>query len=998
VLFADLKGSMELLADRDPEDARKLLDPVLERMMEAVHRYEGTVNQVMGDGIMALFGAPLAHEDHAVRACYAALRMQESVKRYAEEVFRSDGVPVQIRVGLNSGEVVVRAIGSDLHMDYSALGQTTHLAARMEQMAQPGTILLTPETLALAEGFVLVTSRGLVSVKGLARPIDVFELAGPAAVRNRLHAAASRGLTRFVGRDAEMDLLRRALERAGEGRGQVVALLGEPGVGKSRLAWEFTHSHRSQGWLVLETASVSYGKATTFFPVIELLRSYFGIEPRDDARRMREKVTGKLLSLDRALEPVLAVFLSLLDVPVEDSAWTQLDPPQRRRQTLEALKRLVLRESHVQPVLLVIEDLHWIDAETQAWLDLLVEGLPAARLLLLVNYRPEYGHGWGSKTYYQQIRLDTLPAGTAGELLEGLLGGGAGMPEVGRLLVGRTQGNPFFLEESVRALVETGALAGDRGAYRLERPVDAVQVPATVQAVLAARIDRLPPNDKALLQTAAVIGKDVPLPLLEAIQALPGEELERGLERLQAAEFLYQAALFPEREYTFKHALTHDVAYQSLLRSTREQSHRRIARTLAERFPDIADTRPELVAHHYSEGGLVGEAVTYWHLAGMRALERFANEDAIRYLTQALRGLGDIDAGARRRRELDLQIALAGAFHSAKGQAAPEVASAYERARELCAGPEDARQHFRVLLGLYRCYGGRGQAVAAELVEELYALAERSRDPDLLVEAHMARGTMLLGGGALVEALTHLDRASAIYDRERHRSHAVMYNVDPGVVSHSRASWALWALGYPDQALARSGEGLALGRAQGHPNSLGMALSWAAMLHQFRREPRAVEEIAEATVALATEHGLQQWIVTGTFLRGWAMMALGRRDGGLAQMTEAYAAYRALGLALNQSWWIDMLRRRGLLVLGQARNQERVAEAEGCFRSALDIARRQKARAFELRTATSLGHWLVDQGRRDEARDVLADIYGWFTEGFETEDLRDAKALLESVG
>jgi predicted ATPase len=367
------------------------------------------------------------------------------------------------------------------------------------------------------------------------------------------------------------------------------------------------------------------------------------------------------------------------------------------------------------------------------------------------------------------------------------------------------------------------------------------------------------------------------------------------------------------------------------------------------------------------------------------------------------------------------------------------VASAYERARELCTGPDDAVQHFRVLLGLYRCYGGRGQAVATELVEELYALAERSGGPDLLLEAHMARGTILLGGGALVEARTHLDRASAIYDRERHRSHAVMYNVDPGVVSHSRASWALWALGYPDQALARSGEGLALGRAQGHPNSLGMALSWAAMLHQFRREPRAVEEIAEATVSLATEHGLQQWIVTGTFLRGWAMMALGRRDGGLARMTEAYAAYRALGLVLNQPWWIDMLaeayaaagqpaaglsllqeaaqplislgggafgsfhsaevlRRRGLLVLGQARNQERVAEAEGCFRSALDIARGQKARAFELRTATSLGHCLVEQGRRDEARDVLADVYGWFTEGFETEDLRDAKALLESVG
>src|SRR5262245_5900974 len=301
VLFADLKGSMELLANRDPEEARKILDPVLEHMMEAVHRYEGTVNQVMGDGIMALFGAPLAHEDHAVRACYAALRMQESVKRYADGVFRRYGVPVEIRVGLNSSEGVVLAIGSDLHMDYTAVGQTTHLAARLEQMASPRTIFLTPETLALSEGFVQVTSRGTVPIKGLATPIEIFELIGASPVRSRLHAAAARGLTRFVGRDGEIELLRQALGRAGEGHGQVVAIVGEPGVGKSRLVWEFTHSHRSQGWLVLETASVSYGKATTYFPVIELLRSYFGIEPRDDTRKMREKVTGKLLSLDRAL-------------------------------------------------------------------------------------------------------------------------------------------------------------------------------------------------------------------------------------------------------------------------------------------------------------------------------------------------------------------------------------------------------------------------------------------------------------------------------------------------------------------------------------------------------------------------------------------------------------------------------------------------------------------------------------------------------------------------
>ncbi len=397
VLFADLKGSMELLADRDPEQTRKLLDPVLEHMMDAVHHYEGTVNQVMGDGIMALFGAPLAHEDHAVRACYAALRMQESVRHYADEVRRAEGIPIQIRVGLNSGEVVVRSIGSDLHMDYTAVGQTTHLAARMEQLATPGTTRLTGDTLRLAEGFVQVAALGPVPVRGVAAPIEVFELVGPSVTRTRLQAAAARGLTPFVGRDGELDHLRQALDRTHDGRGQVVAVVGEPGVGKSRLFWEFIHSHRTRDWLVLESSSVSYGKATAYLPVIDLCKSYFGIEARDDSRKIREKVTGKLLTLDEALGPMVPGFLSLLEVPIDDASWEALDAGQRRRRTVDGLRRMLLRESQVQPLCVVFEDLHWVDAESQGLLDALVESLPTARLLLLVNYRPEYVHGWGSK-------------------------------------------------------------------------------------------------------------------------------------------------------------------------------------------------------------------------------------------------------------------------------------------------------------------------------------------------------------------------------------------------------------------------------------------------------------------------------------------------------------------------------------------------------------------------------------------------------------------------
>ena len=474
VLFADLKGSMELLAERDPEEARKILDPVLEHMMEAVHRYEGTVNQVMGDGIMALFGAPLAHEDHAVRACYAALRMQESVSRYAEEVRRTEGMLIQVRVGLNSGEVVVRSIGSDLHMDYTAVGQTTHLAARMEQIAAPGSILMTNDTLRVAEGYVEVKPLGPVNVKGLSEPLEVYEVTGAGPVRTRLQASAARGLTRFVGRDTEMEQIRRALDRAGQGHGQVVAVVGEPGVGKSRLFYELTHSHRTHDWLTIESGSVSYGKATAYLPVTDLLKTYFKISDRDRHREIREKIAGKLLILDRALEPMLPAFLALLDVPVEDRQWQNLDPPQRQQRTLDALKRLLLRESQVQPLLVIFEDLHWIDSETQAVLDALIESLPASRVLLLVNYRPEYQHAWGGKTYYRQLQMDPLLPEGAEELLRALVGDGGDLQSLKRLLIERTEGNPFFLEESVRTLIETRVLVGERGAYRVTRPVENV--------------------------------------------------------------------------------------------------------------------------------------------------------------------------------------------------------------------------------------------------------------------------------------------------------------------------------------------------------------------------------------------------------------------------------------------------------------------------------------------------------------------------------------------
>jgi class 3 adenylate cyclase len=737
VLFADLKGSMELLADRDPEEARKLLDPVLERMMEAVHRYEGTVNQVMGDGIMALFGAPLAHEDHAIRACYAALRMQDSVRRYAEDVRRTEGIPIQIRVGLNSGDVVVRSIGSDLRMDYTAVGQTTHLAARMEQMAMPGSILIPDPTLALAEGYVIVKPLGPMPIKGLEVPIEVYEVTGAATVRSRIHAAAARGLTRFVGRDSEMDQLRQALARAGAGQGQVVAVIGEPGVGKSRLYWEFTHSHRILGWLIVESGSVSYGKASAYLPVIDLLRAYFQIEAADDARKIREKVTGKLLSLDRALEPVLPPLLGLLDVPVEDAEWQRLEPSQRRQRTLDGVKHLLLRESQVQPLIVMFEDLHWIDTETQALLDSLVESLPTARLLLLVNYRPEYQHGWAGKSYYRQLRIDPLPPETADELLRALVGEDSTVEPLKRLLIERTEGNPFFLEESVRTLVETKVLVGERGAYRLVKITESLQIPATAKSILAARIDRLAPGDKRLLQAAAVIGKDVPFTLLQAIAEEPEEMLRRGLATLQAAEFLYESRLFPDLEYTFRHALMQEVAYASLLAVRRQTLHAAAGRAIEALYAGRLDQAYDRLAYHYSKTDNASKAVEYLTRFAEKAAGMYAHGEAVTALQEALGHADRLPIEERDRHRLDLAVRQAESLHFlGRRQEILKLLLRHQEPVEQLGDPSLAGQYHFWLGWAYAWLGHRAEA--AQHLSRSLQEATRSGDAALMGRVHRA--------------------------------------------------------------------------------------------------------------------------------------------------------------------------------------------------------------------------------------------------------------------
>jgi class 3 adenylate cyclase/tetratricopeptide (TPR) repeat protein len=900
VLFADLKGSTELIRDLDPEAAQHLLDPALQRMMDAVHRFEGTVNQVLGDGIMALFGAPIAHEDHALRACYAALAMQAELRRYAEAVRRSHGLEVQLRVGLNSGDVVVRTIGNDLHMDYSAVGPTTHLAARMEQLATPGTIRLPAATLRLVEGLVRVTALGPMPVKGLTEPVEVFELLGATPVRRRLQAAVARGLTRFVGRDQELVALTQALAQAVQGQGQLVALLGEAGVGKSRLVYEFIHSHATQGWRVLESASVSYGKATPYFPVIDLLRRYAHVDDTDDVRTIRAKVTGQVLTLDETLQDALLALLALLDALPDDSLFRQLDPTQRRQRTLTALKRVLLRESQMQPLLMVFEDLHWIDTETQALLDSLVESLPTAQMLLLVNYRPEYQHGWGSKIYYAQLRLDPLPPASAAEILQALLGDDPSLAPLTSLLIARTAGNPFFLEESVRTLVETGGLMGETGAYRLAQPLQSIQVPATVQAVLAARIDRLPAEAKRLLQTAAVIGTEVSFPLLATIADLQDTDLHRHLTHLQAAEFLYETRLFPEPEYTFKHALTHEVAYGSLLHERQRALHARIVEALEALAGDHLTEQIERLASHALRGEVWDKALTYCRQAGEKAMMRSAHREAAGHFEQALGVLSHLpEAHDTREQAIDLRFALRSALNlpSDVGRSlvllreAEAIATALDDSRRLAQVSLFLSTHFRLMGAYDQAIVSIQRALALTTAGSEVVLHELANQ--YLGYVYHAQGDYRRAIGLLRQAVTSLSGAQP---RERFGRVSL-----PAILSRAHLAWCHAELGTFAEGHAYGEEGLRIAEVVNHPASL-MIASWGAGLLSLRRgDLRRASPLLEQAMGLCHEADLLIYFPRMAAALGIAYALVGRAADAVPLLTQAMEQTMTTGLISYQT-------------------------------------------------------------------------------------------------
>jgi class 3 adenylate cyclase/predicted ATPase len=1041
-LFADIKGSMALMEDLDPEDARTIIDPVLALMMDAVHRYEGYVAQSTGDGIFAFFGAPLAHEDHPQRALFAALRMQEESRRLAERLRVEKSLPsLQIRVGINTGEVVMRGVRKDdLHTDYTPIGHSTGLASRMEGLATPGSIVVSEHTYKLTEGYFAFKPLGAVRVKGVSEPVSIYEVLGVGPLRTRLQVAARRGFTRFVGRHSELEHLRHALAQATAGHGQIVGVMGEPGLGKSRLFYEFRLT-ASSGCLVLEAYSVSYGKASPYLPVIELLKSYFQLQPQDDERQRKAKVMGQVLTLDRSLEDTLPYLFSLLGIEDPGASLHQMDAQIRRRRTWEALKKLFLRESLNQPLILIFEDLHWIDTETQGFLDTLSDSVASAKLLLLVNYRPEYRPEWGQKTYYTQLRLAPLGKAEAEELLAFLLGNDTALKPLKQLILEKTEGTPFFLEEVVQTLVEEGVLRGARGHYRLQRTPSALHISPTVQGVLAARIDRLAADEKELLQQLAVIGRVFPLSLVKRVVVRSEEELYRVLSSLQSKEFLYEQPALPEVEYLFKHALTQEVAYGTVLHDRRKALHERTGRAIEVLYADDLEAHYSELAHHYQLSGTAEKAVEYLHLAGQQAMQRASYAEAVRYETAALEQLTGLpDTRERAQQELTLQLALGVPLQAIRGFSSPEVKATYTRARELCQQGGEPRQLFPVLFGLRRFHHVRGEFLAArELGEQLLGLAQKEQDSALLVEAYRALGSTLFNLGEFGAAQMHLEQGLTLYDAQRHRSHVFLYGgIEPEVFGLCYAALVLWHLGYPDQALQKSKAARTPAQERSQAFMLAAARVLAALLHQLRRDRALTQEWAEAAITLAHEHGFPQWVALGTILRGWALAEQGQSEEGLTQIRQGLATNQATGAGIFHSYFLVLLaeaygkagqaedglaaltealtvadnsgerfyeaelyRLKGELTLQQSSVpglESRVQkETEACFHKAIEIARKQQAKSLELRVVMSFSRLWQQQSKKDEARKLLAEIYGWFTEGFDTKDLQEAKALLESL-
>jgi class 3 adenylate cyclase/predicted ATPase len=1035
VMFCDLVDSTKLSSQLDPEDYRDMVRAYQQVCSEVIQHYEGHVAQLLGDGLLVYFGYPQAHEDDAHRAVRTGLGLLAAIEDLNARQTQEKGISLALRIGLHTGLVVVGQMGSGGRHEQLALGETPNIAARIQGLAAPNTVAISEATYRLVQGYFECHNLGAQTLRGVAEPIAVYRVLTESGAQNRLDIVSARGLTPLVGRESEVTLLRERWAQVKDSQGHVVLLSGEGGIGKSRLVQTLKDHIANEPHIRWECRSSSYYQNTALFPLTDLFQRLL----RFQAEETPDEKCGKLEQMLRQYrlplgESVLLIApLLSLSLPEHHYPPLNLSPQRQRQKTLETILTLLLEQAEQQPVLLIVEDLHWSDPSTLEWLNLVIDQIPTAGLFALFTCRPHFQPSWHHRSYLTEITVNRLAQPQSARMVERITHGKRLPPAVMQQIVEKTDGVPLFVEELTKAILESGHLKEVDGHYALTGPFRALTIPATLQDSLMARLDRLV-TAKGIAQIGATIGRRFAYDLLQAVSQLDDTTLQRELGRLVEAELLYQRGLPPQASYLFKHALIRDAAYQSLLKSTRQQYHQRIAQVLEVQFPETAETQPELVAHHLTEAGLPASAVAYWSKAAQRAVERSAHVEAISHLTKGLGLLQMLaETPQRLQQEVDMHIALGASLITTKGFAAPEVAQTYRHAQHLCEHLEDPHQLFPVLRGLWNYALAHAELQTAHaLGEQLLALAQQVHDPAMLVAAHRALGTTLFWRGVPASAHTHFAQGMAFYDPSQHRASVFLHGDDSGVACRSHGAWALWCLGYRGQGLTRIDEALTLAQQVAYPFSLGYALICAAVLHQLRREVRTTQACAEAAISLAKEQGFPFWMAIGSLLRGWALAHQGREQEGITLINQGLNAFRGTGAEANQPYFLTLLaeahgilgeREAGLAVLAEAltrvdttgerwyepemyrlkgelllqQHSDNQAEAGRFFHHALEVARSQQAKSFELRAATSLARLWQQQGKRNEARQVLGDVYSWFTEGFDTADLQDAKALLDAL-
>ncbi len=1040
VMFCDLVGSTALSEQLDPEELQEILLAYRRVSADVIRRNGGQIAQSFGDGLMVYFGYPIAHEDNPQRAIGAGLEIIAQMEQLSTGLMQELGVELNVRIGIHTGKAVVGEMGTgDTYEHMGIVGDTPNIAARIQSIAAPNTVAISAATYRISQGYFECESLGEHTLKGISVPMAVYRVQKEKLLHNRLEAATS-GLTPYVGRELELESLVQLWQQVKSGNGQVVLLTGEAGMGKSRLVQVFQERIATDDYNLRELYCSPYYTNSAFYPVIEMVRRQgVQLSREDSTQEQLAKLEQFLVEYELDMAQVVPLFASLLSIPLDERyPPLHLSPAAQKQKTLEVLLAMVRNLVQDSPCLIVIEDLHWVDPSMLELLNLVIEKVSDHRLLLLCTARPTLKSPWKDHKHLRQISLTALIREQT-ELLVKEIAGGLTLPkQVLELVIAKSDCIPLFVEEMTKMVLESGWLTHAKKAYDLTGQIPDLAIPTTLQDLLMARLDQKE-TVKQVALLGATIGREFSYELLKAVWPGYEDTLIQGLEQLVNNQLLFMSGELPAAKYLFKHALIQEAAYESLLKSTRKQYHQQIAQVLEQQFPETVEREPEMLAHHYTRAGLNEQAIRYWHLASQKAVKSSAYVEAIGHLTLGLELLLRLpETRWRDQQELDLQLLLSVALRNTKGYAASEVELAYKRSEELCHLLGETPDLFWVRWGLWTFYLGQAKLqTALEVAHQLINLAKGIHDDSLVLEARYALGFTLCYNGELASAHEHLEQAIALDDQQPHHSQIFVTGEDVRVYSLAVASVQLWLSGFPEQALFRSQEAHSLAIELSHPYSLAHALVTGAIFHQYCYERQATQELAEAAIALATEQGFALWLACGTILRGWVLAEAGELESGIAQMCQGLDSYKATGAELLRPYFLAVLAKAylkadllevGIGVLTEALEavektgerfweaelyrlqgehlraklqrtsaKETEAQVEECFRQALDISRRQGAKSLELRAAMSLARLWQQQSQTEQARQLLFEIYSWFTEGFDTADLKDAKALLTEL-